>query len=356
MLNYSDVKIGSNYKQWQDGRCITLTFCITEDCNLACTYCYMVGKNNKRKMNFDIAKRIVDFVLQDEYLCQEDAVVWDFIGGEPLLEIELIDKLCDYIVAKMYAMKHKWFNKYRFTFSTNGTLYGTPAVQNFIEKHRGHTWFSMSIDGTKEKHNISRIKKDGSGSYDDVIKNVPLWLKQFPNAANKATFAHDDLPYLKESIVHLWDIGIKHVMANVVYEDVWQEGDDIIYENQLKELADHVIENKLWDQYGVAFFNPTIGLPVDGECLSRNRCGAGYKSIAFDCDGNFYPCIRFLDMCFKDRRKIIVGNLKDGINHDYLRAFITLNWKNQSSDECNTCQEGRGCGWCVAYNLSLIHI
>ena len=353
MLNYSDVKIGSNYKQWQDGRCITLTFCITEDCNLACTYCYMVGKNNKRKMNFDIAKRIVDFVLQDEYLCQEDAVVWDFIGGEPLLEIELIDKLCDYIVAKMYAMKHKWFNKYRFTFSTNGTLYGTPAVQNFIEKHRGHTWFSMSIDGTKEKHNISRIKKDGSGSYDDVIKNVPLWLKQFPNAANKATFAHDDLPYLKESIVHLWDIGIKHVMANVVYEDVWQEGDDIIYENQLKELADHVIENKLWDQYGVAFFNPTIGLPVDGECLSRNRCGAGYKSIAFDCDGNFYPCIRFLDMCFKDRRKIIVGNLKDGINHDYLRAFITLNWKNQSSDECNTCQEGRGCGWCVAYNYEV---
>ena len=119
MLNYSDVRIGSNYKQWQDGRCITLTFCITEDCNLACTYCYMVGKNNKRKMNFDIAKRIVDFVLQDEYLCQEDAVVWDFIGGEPLLEIELIDKLCDYIVAKMYAMNHKWFNKYRFTFSTN---------------------------------------------------------------------------------------------------------------------------------------------------------------------------------------------------------------------------------------------
>ncbi len=353
MLNYSDVRIGSTYKQWQDGRCITLTFCVTEDCNLACTYCYMVGKNSKRKMSFEVAKRIVDFVLQDEYLCQEDAVVWDFIGGEPLLEIELIDKLCDYIVAKMYAMNHKWFNKYRFTFSTNGVLYGNPAVQRFIEKHRGHTWFSMSIDGTKEKHNISRIKKDGSGSYDDVIKNVSLWLKQFPNAANKATFAHNDLPYLKESVVHLWNLGIKYVMANVVYEDVWQAGDDLIYENQLKELADYVIENKLWDKYGVAFFNPTVGLPVDSECLNHNRCGAGYKSMAFDCDGNFYPCIRFLDMCFEDKREIIVGNLKDGINHDYLRSFITLNWKNQSSEECNTCEEGKGCGWCVAYDYEV---
>ena len=145
-------------------------------------------------------------------------------------------------------------------------------VQKFIEKHRGHTWFSISIDGTKEKHNVSRIKKDGSGSYDDVVKNVPLWLKQFPNAANKATFSHNDLPYLKESVLHLWDLGIKHVMANVVYEDVWQDGDDLIYENQLKELADYIIDH---------------------------------------------------------------------------------NWKNQSSAECNVCQEGKGCGWCVAYNYEM---
>lgn len=353
MLDYSDVKIGSSYKQWQDGKCITLTFCVTEDCNLACKYCYMVGKNNKRKMTFEKAREIVDFVLQDKYLCREDAVVWDFIGGEPLLEIDMISKLCDYIVLKMYLTNHKWFKKYRFAFSTNGTLYGEPAVQKFINRHRGHVWFSMSVDGTKEKHNISRIKRDGTGSYDDVVKNVPLWIKQFPNAATKSTFAHDDLPYLKDSVIHLWNLDIKYVMANIVYEDVWQEGDDIIYETQLKELADYIIDNNLWDKYGVAFFAPTVGLPVDHECLSTNRCGAGYKSIAFDCDGNFYPCIRFLEMCFGNKKKMIVGNLKDGINHDYLRSFIALNWKNQSKSECNNCSEGKGCGWCVAYNYEI---
>lgn len=351
MLNYSDVKIGSAYKQWQDGKCMTLTFCVTEDCNLACKYCYMVGKNSKRKMSFEVAKEIVDYVLNDKYLCREDAVVWDFIGGEPLLEIDMISKLCDYIVAKMYITNHKWFNKYRFSFSTNGTLYGEPAVQKFINRHRGHVWFSMSVDGTKEKHNLSRIRKDGTGSYDDVAKNIPLWLKQFPNAATKSTFSHDDLPYLKDSIIHLWNLGVKYVMANIVYEDVWEDGDDMIYESQLKELADYVLDNHLWDQYGVAFFSPTVGLPVDQECLATNRCGAGDKSIAFDCDGNFYPCIRFLEMCFSNHKKIVVGNLKDGININYLRSFITLNWKNQSNSECNNCSVGKGCGWCVAYNF-----
>lgn len=350
MKDYSDVVIGNSYKQWQDGHCFTITFCVTEDCNLACRYCYMVGKNNKRRMSFETAKQIVDFVLENKYLSKEDAVVWDFIGGEPLLEIDMISKLCDYIVLKMYLTNHKWFNRYRFSFSTNGTLYADPKVQAFIDKHKGHVWFTLSIDGTKEKHDISRVKRDGSGSYDEVARNVPLWLQQFPNATSKSTFSHDDLPFLKDSIIHLWKLGIKHVMANIVYEDVWKDGDDAIYEKQLKSLADYVIDNHLWDQYGVAFFAPTVGLPVDQECLSTNRCGAGDRSLAFDCEGNIYPCIRFLEMCSSNHKKIIIGDLQNGINYDYLRSFLSLTWENQSSSDCNNCDVGKGCGWCVAYN------
>ncbi len=76
---------------------------------------------------------------------------------------------------------------------------------------------------------------DGSGSYDDVVKNIPLWQKQFPNSSTKVTFASADLKYLKESIIHLWNLGLKLIPANVVFEDVWQEGDDLIFEEQLKK-------------------------------------------------------------------------------------------------------------------------
>ena len=33
---------------------------------------------------------------------------------------------------------------------------------------------------------------------------------------------------MKESIVHLWDMGIINVPANIVYEDIWKEGDEKI--------------------------------------------------------------------------------------------------------------------------------
>lgn len=34
-----------------------LTLVVTENCNLACKYCYEVHKNNKGKMSFEIAKK-----------------------------------------------------------------------------------------------------------------------------------------------------------------------------------------------------------------------------------------------------------------------------------------------------------
>jgi len=145
----------------------------------------------------------------------------------------------------MFLLNHRWFNSYRLSFSSNGLLYGTPAVQKYIKKNQYHLSIGLSVDGNKIKHNLQRVKPDGSGSYDDVAKNVPLWLRQFPSASTKATFAHADIPYLKDSIISLWNITIKIVSANVVFEDVWEEGDDIIMEQQLRELADYVLENKL---------------------------------------------------------------------------------------------------------------
>ncbi len=344
------VLMESGIEPWESQNAINITFCVTEDCNLACKYCYQVNKNSNHRMDYETTTKIVDFVLGDEYLCKNEAVIWDFIGGEPLLEIKMIDKLCDYILIKMFMMNHKWLKKYRFSFTTNGLLYGREETQNYINKHRGHVWFSISLDGTKEKHDLARIKKDGSGSYDDVIKNIPLWIKQFPDAATKSTFAHADLPYLKDSIIHLWNLGINHVMANVVYEDVWEENDDIIYEEQLKALADYIIENKLWNKVETSFFHTNVGLPLNDSFLNKNRCTAGDKTVSFDSQGNIYPCIRFLELCFEDSLKYIVGNYQTGIDLDKLRAFRTMTWKNISNTECNNCSVGQDCGWCVANN------
>lgn len=39
-------RIGSVQPEWGKGRAQTLTFVVTEDCNLRCKYCYITHKSN----------------------------------------------------------------------------------------------------------------------------------------------------------------------------------------------------------------------------------------------------------------------------------------------------------------------
>ena len=96
----------------------TITFIVTKDCQLACKYCYLVGKNSHERMSWDIAKKAIDYILDQNF--PEDSIIWEFIGGEPFLEIDLIQKICDYLKKELFRRNHKWFNSYRFSFTTNG--------------------------------------------------------------------------------------------------------------------------------------------------------------------------------------------------------------------------------------------
>ncbi len=127
-------KIKERTKDWKNGFSKTITLIVTKDCQLACKYCYLVGKNNKERMTFDIAKKAIDYIIAHEEDMDEESVVFDFIGGEPFLEIALIDKVCDYIKVELFRKSHHWFNSYRFSFSTNGINYDSEAVQRFIKK------------------------------------------------------------------------------------------------------------------------------------------------------------------------------------------------------------------------------
>lgn len=113
----------------------TITFIVTKDCQLACKYCYLVAKNTNGRMSLETAKKTVDYILDNPNFFNEKSVSFDFIGGEPFLEIDLIDAICDYIKIELYKRNHPWFNKYTFSFSTNGINYNNEKVQNFIKKN-----------------------------------------------------------------------------------------------------------------------------------------------------------------------------------------------------------------------------
>ncbi|MBR1838934.1 MAG: radical SAM peptide maturase, CXXX-repeat target family, partial [Bacteroidaceae bacterium] len=339
-----------------------ITFIVTKDCQLACKYCYLVGKNTKERMTFDVAKQAIDYILNHEDEMREESVVWDFIGGEPFLEIDLIDKICDYLKTEMFRRNHHWFNSYRFSFSTNGINYHTEKVQRFIKKNREHLSIGITIDGTQKKHDLNRIYKtaemergimpkpeDERGSYEDVVRNIPLWLAQFPEGGTKVTISSADIPYIKQSVLHLYSLGIHEVNINCVFEDVWQEGDDKKFEEQLMQLADAIIDGGYYEDYACSFFSEHIGKPLDPKLENQNWCGAG-RMLSVDAAGNFYPCTRFAAYSLRSKKPIIIGNVRDGIDQNKLRPFLTLDRLSQSPQKCIECEVASGCAWCQGEN------
>ena len=340
----------------------SITFIVTKDCLLACKYCYLVGKNAKERMSWGVAKKAIDYILNNRSFFNEEAVVWDFIGGEPFLEIDLIDKVCDYIKTEMFRLRHPWFDSYRFNFSTNGNNYNSEKVQSFIKKNVTHLSIGITIDGTKRKHDLNRIWKtaemeqgivpkpeDEHGSYDDVVKNIPLWLEQFPGAGTKVTISSADIPYIKESVLHLYSLGIHEVNINCVFEDVWKEGDDKLFEEQLMQLADAIIDGGYYQDYACSFFTEQMGKPLDCNVDNQNWCGAG-RMLAVDAEGNFYPCTRFAQYSLRSKKAWIIGNVRDGIDKNKLRPFLTLDRCTQSTQECIDCEVASGCAWCQGEN------
>lgn len=338
--------------QWEAGGAKSITFIVTKDCQLACKYCYLVGKNEKERMSFEIAKKAVDYILSHEDEFPQKSVIWDFIGGEPFLEIELIEKICDYIFIELYRLNHHWFGKFRFSFSTNGINYDSEKVQKFIKKYHDYLSIGITIDGTKKKHDLNRIWKGSGperGSYDDVVRNIPLWLEQFPKGGTKVTISSEDIPYISESVLHLYSLGIHEVNINVVFEDVWHEGDDIRFEEQLFKLADQIIDNGLYADNTCSFFKEGIGVPLDPVYENHNWCGAG-KMLSIDAAGNFYPCTRFAAYSLRSKKPIIIGNVNDGIDKNKLRPFLTLDRLTQSPQKCIDCEVANGCAWCQGEN------
>ena len=182
-----------------------------------------------------------------------------------------------------------------------------------------------------------------------MVRNIPLWLEQFPAGGTKVTVSSDDLPYIKESVLHLFSLGIKEVNINCVFEDVWKEGDDKILEDQLIALADEMIDKRLYEEFNCSFFSENIGQPMDPELENRNWCGAG-KMLSIDAAGNFYPCTRFAAYSLRSKKPIIIGNVRDGIDQDRLRPFYSLDRLTQSPEKCKNCEVASGCAWCQGEN------
>lgn len=322
-----------------------VVFIVTQDCQLRCKYCYLVGKNAEGKMTWETAKQIADFLMS--LPVTEDEVIFDFIGGEPLLEIDLMTKISDYLVKVMEINHHPWLNNYSFRFTTNGLAYSSAKAQEYISKYKDRLSVQISVDGTKRKHDINRVFPNGKGSYDKLLPNMNLWISQFGDRATAfMVISHDDLPFLSESAIHLLSLGLKNIVVSMVVENVWKEGDAAIFENELMIIANHIIENRLWDTVTVSSFDKNIGKPEKEQHI--HPCGN--PMYVFDSKGRIYTCVRFVDFSLRSKPSRIIGSVQTGIDYNKIRPLLAFDVDSSYPDKCKKCEIATGCRWCPAEN------
>lgn len=143
--------------------CRNITFQVTSGCNLRCSYCYEHHKSVER-MSIETGRKVVDYILdlyeknESDFVNQNtQAVVLDFIGGEPLLEAELIEHICDYWFAECYRREIPLAPFTRISFATNGKLWFSPEAQHLFDKYHEMMSVTVSIDGVQELHDKYRV-------------------------------------------------------------------------------------------------------------------------------------------------------------------------------------------------------
>ena len=334
-----------------------VTFQVTDACNLACTYCYQCNKGHRR-MKFEYAKKLIDMILTgDEKLAgyvdikSSPAIILEFIGGEPFLEVELIDQICDYFMDKAIEMCHQWATMFAISICSNGVLYFDEKVQKFLNKWKGKMSFNVTIDGNKELHDACRVFPDGSPSYDLAVAAANDWMSRGYFMGSKITIAPGNINYMYDAIIHMVELGYDEIHANTVYEKGWTLEHAKIYYNELKRLADYWIDNDLVETHYLALFEENFFKPKDENDVD-NWCGGTGLMLAMDPDGYLYPCIRYMESSLgPDIKPLRIGHVNEGIGQtkctkDCIDCLNAIDRRTQSTDECFYCPIADGCSWC----------
>lgn len=344
----------------------TVTFQVTDDCNLACTYCYQIHKG-KRRMSLETAKKYIDLIISGEkgfsqYInpITSPGIIIEFIGGEPFLEIELIDQICDYFSSQLIEKHHPWATKYMFSICSNGVLYFDEKVQKFLRKWNGHISFSVTIDGNKELHDACRIFSDGRPSYDLAVAAAKDWMAKGYYMGSKITIAPENVSFFYDAIKHMIELGYKEINANCVYEKGWEPKHASILYEEMKRVSDYFLENNFdfEHEYFCSMFQEEFFHPKKENDLD-NWCGGNGVMLSCDPDGYLFPCIRYMESSLGgDQEPYSIGHVDIGIAQcecDKCRVdcLKKIDRRTQSTDECFYCPIAEGCSWCTAYNYQV---
>lgn len=348
---------------------------VTQGCNLACSYCFFSEQYHHKKecvmMNWEIAKRGIDYYIQHAEAVKE--LKFNFYGGEPLLNFELIKKCVEYIEKRISD------RKCQFSITTNLTLLNE-EMADFLEKY--HFLILVSLDGPQDIHDRNRKYKDGNDTYKTVISNLQYMKDRHPDFFNTITFnavltnqedyiniknyflrehpvisgndfiisplylgidqrqfaspkrerkirAREYIDQIKENIQRCKELVLSYLLAFEIIQVDFQNEErytDIELTNWLKNFIFLTSNN--------ALSLSDLGHP-SGSCIG------GSSRLMLDPEGKFWPC----EKINTNNDELSIGDVFRGIQGEKVKKMLNF---SKGNEPCYQCWAFRFCGLCVA--------
>lgn len=350
------------YKFVLDNFLSHLVLNITEDCNLRCRYCSFGGHYKYRRthkkvsMSWEMMQKAIDFFIPRSTLrpqVTDKPLLVGFYGGETLLEYKKMFKAVEYIKETYPDV----FPDIRFSITNNATLLNREIIEKLILYDFN---LPISLDGPREVHDRNRVFKNGSGTYDTIMKNLELiksidfeYYKKnviFCSVISPPYELKKVIDYFREEAKDL-DASCSFNMVEPVYTTYFDQFDmkkenkafleqslELTYEFIEKTIRgenDPTLSDFLKEKYNDLHHRKVFKLPE--STYPNGICLPAIKKLFVDTDGRFH-------LCERSTLKFPYGNLDDGFDVD--RIFQYIGQYIESTDHCNKCWAIRLCSSC----------
>lgn len=256
---------------------------LTKRCNLACKYCFRGLEEDYPEMKIEMIDKICDSLIsywKKNLFLNLTIQAW---GGEPLICLQLIIRIREnFNKANLFP---------QIVMETNATMITLDIAKKLKENN---ILLGISIDGTKEVHNLQRPFIDGSGTLDKVEKGIEnIRLAMGDGFGSITVVTKNTIKNLSKIIDYFVSLNMKSVKFNMMRKNEknldlaldFNEFDSyidellncifILYKNKIKFIEQNISQRMI----------NLVYRPNNNIC-NAHGCRGGYRMLSIDSLGN----------------------------------------------------------------------
>ena len=319
---------------------------ITEKCNFRCTHCYLNEEYIKQELStkecYKVMDNYVDFCKKTDIKQGRNITL---TGGEPILKKDWW-KILEYI--SEYKKKGEID---RFYIMTNGSTVTDDIIRRY--KELGVNYMQISVEGMEKVNDEIR----GKGNFKKAINGAKVIIRHGIPLSFSLTLTKKNVKEVEPLARLAASIGVSGMGVGRIVP--------IGMGKNMKELMLSPQETKEWfeecDRINQRLKEDGIRFGVDFHCSdgiyrdirpgaqdaqTGHGCSAPFDVFTLLPNGDVVPCRRL---------PIVVGNIREKsfleIHYSNNDIWNLKNWDNKSDicKNCETAQQCRGGGKCIAY-------